>query len=277
MKRKRIRFFLFLILFFGLSPCFWSSESKIETFYLKDFIVHRKGTLYLVVEKSTFHSHTLSLKIPLNQFFTNNKTNFLYYNSKKGLKRLDISKKIKGIKNDRYVWIYTFILICSILGFSYLFVIRKSIFLLKSLKKTGIPILIYSKTNNYECFNKLMKIGIQGYVTHQSPTETLQIAIDRIFNKDTYYCQHLISQLQDQNTEKKGLLRDKIITTVKISKREKEIIRLIRRGMPSKDIGETLGISVRTVGKHRENIMRKCNVGNVTELIYFIEKNEIIL
>jgi DNA-binding NarL/FixJ family response regulator len=47
--------------------------------------------------------------------------------------------------------------------------------------------------------------------------------------------------------------------------------------MPSKDIGETLGISVRTVGKHRENIMRKCNVGNVTELIYFIEKNEIII
>lgn len=149
--------------------------------------------------------------------------------------------------------------------------------LLKSLKKTGVPVLVYSKTNNYECFNKLMKVGIQGYVTHQSPTNTLEIAIDTIFNKKTYYCQHLISQLQDQNTEKKGRLREKITTSVKISKREKEIIRLIRRGMPSKDIGETLGISVRTVGKHRENIMRKCNVGNVTELIYFIEKNEIIL
>ena len=149
--------------------------------------------------------------------------------------------------------------------------------LLKSLKKTGVPVLVYSKTNNYECFNKLMKVGIQGYITHQSPTDTLQKAIDAILNKDTYYCQHLISQIQENNTEKKSSLRNKITTSVKISKREKEIIRLIRRGMPSKDIGETLGISVRTVGKHRENIMRKCNVGNVTELIYFIEKNEIIL
>jgi len=149
--------------------------------------------------------------------------------------------------------------------------------LLKSLKKTGVPVLVYSKTNNYECFNKLMKVGIQGYITHQSPTDTLQKAIDTILNKDTYYCQHLISQIQENNTEKKSSLRNKITTSVKISKREKEIIRLIRRGMPSKDIGETLGISVRTVGKHRENIMRKCNVGNVTELIYFIEKNEIIL
>jgi DNA-binding NarL/FixJ family response regulator len=149
--------------------------------------------------------------------------------------------------------------------------------LLKSLKKTGVPVLVYSKTNNYECFNKLMKVGIQGFITHQSPTDTLQKAIDTILNKDTYYCQHLINQLQDEKAEKKGRLREKITTTVKISKREKEIIRLIRKGMPSKDIGETLGISVRTVGKHRENIMRKCNVGNVTELIYFIEKNEIII
>ena len=149
--------------------------------------------------------------------------------------------------------------------------------LLKSLKKTGVAVLVYSKTNNYECFNKLMKVGIQGYITHQSPTDTLQKAIDTILNKDTYYCQHLISQIQENNTEKKSSLRNKITTSVKISKREKEIIRLIRRGMPSKDIGETLGISVRTVGKHRENIMRKCNVGNVTELIYFIEKNEIII
>jgi DNA-binding NarL/FixJ family response regulator len=149
--------------------------------------------------------------------------------------------------------------------------------LLKSLKKTGVPVLVYSKTNNYECFNKLMKVGIQGYITHQSPTDTLQKAIDTILNKETYYCQHLISQIQENNTEKKSSLRNKVTTSVKISKREKEIIRLIRRGMPSKDIGETLGISVRTVGKHRENIMRKCNVGNVTELIYFIEKNEIII
>lgn len=149
--------------------------------------------------------------------------------------------------------------------------------LLKTLKKTGVPVLVYSKTNTYECFNKLMKIGIQGYITHQSPADTLHTAIDKICTGENFYCQHLIAQIKENNKEKKGRLREKITTTVKISKREKEIIRLIRRGLPSKDIGEQLGISVRTVGKHRENIMRKCNVGNVTELIYFIEKHEIMI
>lgn len=158
MRRKWIRFLLFLILFFGLSPCFWSSESKIETFYLKDFIVHRKETLYLVIEKSTFHSHTLSLKIPLNQYFTNNKTNFLYFNSKKGLKRIDISKKIKGIKNDRYIWIYTFIIIFLILGFSYLFFKIKS--LISNFKGT-------SPIEKHSFYEKIIAYEGQPLRTHQ--------------------------------------------------------------------------------------------------------------
>lgn len=158
MRRKWIRFFLFLILFFGVSPCFWSSESKIETFYLKDFIVHRKETLYLVIEKSTFHSHTLSLKTPLNQYFTNNKTNFLYFNSKKGLKRIDISKKIKGIKNDRYIWIYTFIIIFLILGFSYLFIKRKS--LISNFKGT-------SPIEKHSFYEKIIAYEGQPLRTHQ--------------------------------------------------------------------------------------------------------------
>ena len=80
-----------------------------------------------MIEKRNFHSYTLSFKISSNQYFANNETNFLYYNTKKGLKRIDISKKIKEIKNDRYVCIYTFIIIFLILGFSYLFIKRKSL------------------------------------------------------------------------------------------------------------------------------------------------------
>ena len=128
MKRKLIRFFLFIFFFLFTISCFGANNKELKTFFLKDYIVHRKHTLYFVIEKRNFHSYTLSFKIPSNQYFANNETNFLYYNTKKGLKRIDISKKIKEIKNDRYVCIYTFIIICSIPGLSYLFVKRKSLF-----------------------------------------------------------------------------------------------------------------------------------------------------
>jgi len=52
---------------------------------------------------------------------------------------------------------------------------------------------------------------------------------------------------------------------------------LLQQGLQSKLIAEALGISDRTVAKHRENIMKKCSVSNVTELLYFLQKNDFFL
>jgi len=65
------------------------------------------------------------------------------------------------------------------------------------------------------------------------------------------------------------------ITEVKISEkrahiltdREKEILRLIRDGKPSKQIADMLGISIHTVNRHRQNILEKLSVGNSHEAI----------
>lgn len=50
-----------------------------------------------------------------------------------------------------------------------------------------------------------------------------------------------------------------------LSEREKEILRLIQKGMPSKQIADTLYISVNTVNRHRQNILVKLSVSNSIE------------
>lgn len=50
-----------------------------------------------------------------------------------------------------------------------------------------------------------------------------------------------------------------------LSGREKEILRCIRKGMPSKEIAATLYISINTVNRHRQNILEKLSVGNSIE------------
>lgn len=50
-----------------------------------------------------------------------------------------------------------------------------------------------------------------------------------------------------------------------LSEREKEILRLIQKGMPSKEIAATLYISINTVNRHRQNILEKLSVGNSIE------------
>lgn len=52
-----------------------------------------------------------------------------------------------------------------------------------------------------------------------------------------------------------------------LSEREKEVLKLIRDGKPSKQIADKLGISIHTVNRHRQNIIDKLNVGNSVEAV----------
>ncbi len=52
-----------------------------------------------------------------------------------------------------------------------------------------------------------------------------------------------------------------------LTEREREVLRLIAEGLPSKDIAEKLGISVSTVERHRPNIMEKLNLHTRTALV----------
>lgn len=52
-----------------------------------------------------------------------------------------------------------------------------------------------------------------------------------------------------------------------LSSREKEILRLIQEGLPSKQIAARLGISIHTVNRHRQNIIGKLSVGNSVEAV----------
>ncbi|MCH5719559.1 helix-turn-helix domain-containing protein [Niabella hibiscisoli] len=51
----------------------------------------------------------------------------------------------------------------------------------------------------------------------------------------------------------------------KLSGREKEILKLVQIGKISKEIAEQLFISVNTVNRHRQNILKKMSVSNITQ------------
>ena len=55
--------------------------------------------------------------------------------------------------------------------------------------------------------------------------------------------------------------------TIKLTKKEKEIAKMILDGKESKEIGEVLNISVNTVGTHRKNILKKLDARNMGEMI----------
>lgn len=52
-----------------------------------------------------------------------------------------------------------------------------------------------------------------------------------------------------------------------LTRRERDVLQLVATGSTNKEVGETLGISYRTVEEHRSNIMHKAGVKNIAELL----------
>ena len=58
--------------------------------------------------------------------------------------------------------------------------------------------------------------------------------------------------------------------------REQQVLQLSATGAPIKQIASHLGISVRTVEKHRSNIIRKTKAGNIIEAVFYAKKKNMI-
>lgn len=149
--------------------------------------------------------------------------------------------------------------------------------ILKQIKSSGISKILYSTNFSNGCFQNVVKYKINGYITLNDSFKDFLFGIQLLKTQETFYSQDVLHQLNLLNAIPTTNTRSKVKSQFNISKRELEIVRYIQKGFQSKQIGEALGISDRTVGKHRENIMKKCNVSNVTELLYFIQKNEIAI
>lgn len=139
-----------------------------------------------------------------------------------------------------------------------------------------VPVLGITYTDNFEFFYKAVRSGIAGYLLRNTSSEEFLLAIETILKGDNYYSKKISSKLVTK------LKEDVAVPPVhkpkvKLTKREKAILTLAMKGMKSKDIGESLGISIRTVDKHRANIMQKCKVHNIVSLIQYVNKHKILL
>jgi len=61
-----------------------------------------------------------------------------------------------------------------------------------------------------------------------------------------------------------------------LSPREQEVLELLAEGRSNEEIGDELVISKHTVARHRENIMRKLNLHNRSELVKYAIRKGII-
>jgi DNA-binding NarL/FixJ family response regulator len=108
---------------------------------------------------------------------------------------------------------------------------------------------------------KFLSLGAKGYLTKNTSKTELLEAIRAVNAGEVYIAKELkdrffTSLLNIDNQEAKK----------ELTLKEIEIVKLISQGLTSKEIGEKLFISPRTVETHRHNILKKLNLQNAAQL-----------
>lgn len=113
---------------------------------------------------------------------------------------------------------------------------------------------------------RMLQFGAQGYVTKNSPSAELLTAIDTVIAGQRYVCR----QIKDSFTEEAINGGGAQAALHSLTRREREIIGLLREGWPSARIAQKLFVSEKTVEVHRYNILKKLNLKNTPALVNYI-------
>jgi len=139
--------------------------------------------------------------------------------------------------------------------------------ILRECRSTGV--LVLSSYTDEECVDQLLKAGAAGYLTKQSAANDLPKAIREVRRGNRYFSPSIARQLQDRQKTRQEDYGEKRELTV----REAEVLSLVATGYSNKESASQLGISIKTIEKHRQQVMNKLNIHETAGLTrYAISK-----
>jgi DNA-binding NarL/FixJ family response regulator len=134
-------------------------------------------------------------------------------------------------------------------------------------KKPNLKIIILSMYGEIEYYYSLLDYGIKGFILKDADNEEFFLAIKKVLAGETYFSQGLLLNIIREST---------LDDSIKLSRREKEILGLISQGLSNQEIAGVLNISQRTVERHRTNLLEKTGSKNSIRLIIYALKHNLI-
>jgi len=136
----------------------------------------------------------------------------------------------------------------------------------------SVKVLVLSTYSNDEYVEQLTEAGAAGYLVKQTAANDLLKAIREVQRGNAFFSPAIAKRLRDQCREafSSGQPARK---SIELTSREAEVLQLIAEGSSNKQIAAELAISIKTVEKHRQQVMNKLNIHDVAGLTrYAISK-----
>ena len=133
-----------------------------------------------------------------------------------------------------------------------------------------IKVLVLSAHKQERYITRMVAAGMHGYILKDNGDAEFVRALNTMMSKGYYYDQEIMHVIiQRQNEEHQT---DNLVTSVKLTQRETDVLKLIGKGLQAKEIADALSIAKSTVETHKLNLREKLGLRDVKALtIYAIE------
>jgi len=126
-------------------------------------------------------------------------------------------------------------------------------------------VLVLTGHSDEEFVYAALRAGADGYVVKDSTNEDLATAVKSVTEGKGYLSPSIsLDVIRGYLDNKSGESQHNLLSA--LTRREKEVLQLVVEGHSNPEIADILYISIKTVEKHKTNIMRKLNVTNQNEL-----------
>jgi DNA-binding NarL/FixJ family response regulator len=137
-----------------------------------------------------------------------------------------------------------------------------------------INIIALTMYNEGSFISGMLKNGAKGYVLKNSDKGLLKEAIKTVHAGGSFFGEEVTktlmqSMMPETQTSKSGNIP-------KLTRREKEVLKLIVQEHTTPEMAEKLFISLNTVETHRKNLLQKLNVRNTAGLVRFAVENKLV-
>ncbi|SDS12833.1 response regulator transcription factor [Opitutus sp. GAS368] len=121
-------------------------------------------------------------------------------------------------------------------------------------------VVILSAHSDDVYVERMNEAGVAGFLEKQSSAEILTKAIHEVAKGRTYFSPAIARRLgatASKPRDREGLLK---ANASRLTSRESEVLQLVAEGSANKQVAAELGISIKTVEKHRQHLMDKLNI-----------------
>ncbi|MEJ2423493.1 MAG: response regulator transcription factor [Candidatus Thiodiazotropha sp.] len=136
-----------------------------------------------------------------------------------------------------------------------------------------VKTLVLTVHNEEEYVLASLKAGANGYVLKDATQNELMVAAERVLEGKTYLSAEITEKVVNSYLHTNSVHQEPLTRWDTVTQRERQILKLVAEGHTNKSMADYLCISVKTVEKHRANLMKKLDLHSVSALTtYALEK-----